>query len=952
MCGYRCENFRSITRCRVIAYCIVLLASLAPPRAVLAGDAVEYDIRIARQPLLSATWELAAQAQVSIGSNDTGLDAIMVGPLVGRFSPDEALRRLLSDTGFIVAIRDSGVYEIHRAEVIREPTLPSTSSDDIEEVLVPGRAKVIVYGSRIGMAQAPPPGIFEENSLDQFGVATVGERLNYSPSQPYAFSETFWGDGALFPDLRGFGMGTTTVLINGRWVPSTATAAGLAFDLNTIPLTAVERVDVLHDSAAAAFGVRAIGGVVNIVLKRTHRSPAARIEYGTAAGGGAQRQISLSAGAEDSDVRSGVSVDWFERSELPGTARKFARDQDFRPFGGSNWGSLSSEPGNISSVDGGPLPGLSSSYAAVPAGTSGRAPAQSDFQNTAGQYTLDSLRRFSSIVPATRRLSVAAYAERSFGEHSTAFVELLGARRLTDYQFRPPTLAGELVPASNAFNPFNEPVYVSRLLREIDSRQIVTKSELLRVVGGLSGQLDSWAWEVTALSSQESASRWANNALDSEQLANALASSDPRHAINVFQDGAIGSPELIASLVAPPSVARFVSRGSELAATVHGPLLQLPAGSAVAVLGAQWRRETTSSTRTVAIWHAELRLPLWETLEASVGTRSDHFSDVGQVVTPSYSLSWRPVDSLQLRWSYGKNFRPPSADELFGPSYAVQLPIADPRRNGEVGSVTAYVGGSTQLQSVSGKSTAVSVKFTPRSVDGLEIDGNYWITRVSNQIMPVPLALLLENEAKFPERVIRDAATAEDQAAGLPGILRSIDLSTANVGGVQASGIDASVKYGFDTSVGAFKTELSTTWMGKFATLEVPGAQPTNRIGVANARGTIPRWRAFGAVHWRNRLVGASVLARYVAPCEDMSGNRRTGRELRSQTLLDVQASVDLGELVAGIAAFHGVTVTSGALNVLDTPPQFAAVGLDQGYDPSRSDPRQRFGYIRIDKRF
>lgn len=94
------------------------------------------------------------------------------------------------------------------------------------------------------------------------------------------------------------------------------------------------------------------------------------------------------------------------------------------------------------------------------------------------------------------------------------------------------------------------------------------------------------------------------------------------------------------------------------------------------------------------------------------------------------------------------------------------------------------------------------------------------------------------------------------------------------------------------------------------------------------------------------------MLARYVAPCEDMSGNRRTGRELRSQTLLDVQASVDFGELVAGIAAFHGVTVTSGALNVLDTPPQFAAVGLDQGYDPSRSDPRQRFGYIRIDKRF
>jgi iron complex outermembrane recepter protein len=925
-------------RRRVIVDCFVLIALLMMSIGTRAAEVIQYDVYLEHQPLKSAISVLARLADVSIITTETELSSIMVGPVAGTYTVEEALRRLLSGTALVVTVRDSRSYEIRRAQRVFGPMLPVASP-------------MTVLGSRLRpLFVAPASRSFNGRSLDQVGVGTVGELLKYSLLQPYALPEAGSGDGAQYADLRGLGPDMATVLINGRWVPPSATSAGRAFDLNAIPLTAVERVIVLDDAAAAAMGVRAIGGAVNIELQRARRWPTARVEYGAAAGGGVQRQVTLSAGSDGDTLKSSLLVDYFDRSELSGRTRAFWRDQDFSRFGGADWRSTATRSGNISSISGAPLPGLSSAYAAVPLSPADGDPAISDFQATAGQYTFDSLRRYSSIVPAARRLSVAANLEVSL-DSTTAFVELFGVRRLTDYTFMPPSLTRMPVPASNAFNPFDESVYVWRLLSEIEPRHVTTESELLRVVSGLRGELGSWSWEMTALRSQEVGSHWGNNTLDPERLTSALASSDPNNALNVFENGPIGSPELVASLVAEPMTTSYRAMGSEFATTFHGPLFALPTGAVTSSLGVQWRTERTASARTVAIGHAELRVPLWpEALEARASIRSDDYSDVRHIVTPSYSLTWKPFDALEVRWSNGTNFRAPSSYELCGPSYSGQLLIADPRRQGQVASTTVQVGGNLGLQSVTSKSTAVSARIRPMSA--LEIGGNYWSTRINNRIMRVPASLLLEHEAEFQERVIRDAPTPQDISAGMPGVLRYLDLTMMNVGGVEASGVDAMISYHFNTRVGAFKFEVFSMWMDEFSTTDVPGSQSTNRVDVADPRGTIPHRRVSAAIHWRNRLAGSTVSARYVGSYEDTRNYERTGRRLDSQTLVDLQAWLELGEVAPTIALFDGVRMTAGMLNAFDERPQFAEVGSDLGYDPALSDPRQRFGYLRIEKRF
>src|SRR3954453_11248115 len=71
-------------------------------------------------------------------------------------------------------------------------------------------------------------------------------------------------------NLRGLGANSTLVLLNGRRI-ATHGAKGNAVDLSSIPLAAIERVEVLTDGASAIYGTDAIGGVINFILRRDYK---------------------------------------------------------------------------------------------------------------------------------------------------------------------------------------------------------------------------------------------------------------------------------------------------------------------------------------------------------------------------------------------------------------------------------------------------------------------------------------------------------------------------------------------------------------------------------------------------------------------------------------------------------------------------------------------------------
>jgi outer membrane receptor protein involved in Fe transport len=85
---------------------------------------------------------------------------------------------------------------------------------------------------------------------------------------------------------------------------------------------------------------------------------------------------------------------------------------------------------------------------------------------------------------------------------------------------------------------------------------------------------------------------------------------------------------------------------------------------------------------------------------------------------------------------------------------------------------------------------------------------------------------------------------------------------------------------------------------------------------------------------------------------DDTLGGVRNGRGIPSQTFVDAQIALDLGELADGDTLFGGVKLVAGASNLFDQQPHFAEVSGLAGYDMSQGDLKGRFWYLRLGKAF
>ena len=98
------------------------------------------------------------------------------------------------------------------------------------------------------------------NGIDSLTTNQGGDFLNSTASKPA-------NNGAAAASLRGLGAQYTLVLINGRRL-STHGLNGQSVDLNSIPISAVDRIEILKDGASAIYGTDAIGGVINFILRK------------------------------------------------------------------------------------------------------------------------------------------------------------------------------------------------------------------------------------------------------------------------------------------------------------------------------------------------------------------------------------------------------------------------------------------------------------------------------------------------------------------------------------------------------------------------------------------------------------------------------------------------------------------------------------------------------------
>ena len=263
------------------------------------------------------------QSALTIFGRQTGLQLIyapeavsgrQVERLRGRFTPRDALQRLISGTG--LRVRAVGAKVI----VLEEPssshvggeTRPSNVAPGTVEARRPSPAsdgsdgagrpatlpEIIVTGSNI-RGQAPVGSSVRTISraqMDENGYRSVAQALQALPGNfggvaneqaSLSFVDRTGTNATLSSgvNLRGLGAAATLVLVNGRRLAGAGNLGDFA-DVSNIPMSVVDRIEVLMDGASAIYGSDAVGGVVNIIMKDRFERLESGARFGTVTKGG------------------------------------------------------------------------------------------------------------------------------------------------------------------------------------------------------------------------------------------------------------------------------------------------------------------------------------------------------------------------------------------------------------------------------------------------------------------------------------------------------------------------------------------------------------------------------------------------------------------------------------------------------------------------------------------
>lgn len=309
-----------------ICYLIALSMAVFFTPFALADGLIRFDIN--KQRADKAIIEFAKRSNQTIVFSFDLTKKHEANNLKGYYSVNSGLKKLLNGTGLIAVVSTSGLLSIQADEQDRTnttmkkttiaaliPLVIGTSSQiaQAEEVaqVEDEIESISVIGSRVpgrSSNELPVPvDILTAEDLANTGQTEVGRMLQaIAPSFNFSSSAISDGTDALRPaTLRGLGPDQTLVLINGKRRHqaslihiNTSVGRGTAgTDMNAIPASAIKRIEVLRDGAAAQYGSDAIAGVINIVLNDATDGGKVGVSYGEySEGDGKTTNVDISKG--------------------------------------------------------------------------------------------------------------------------------------------------------------------------------------------------------------------------------------------------------------------------------------------------------------------------------------------------------------------------------------------------------------------------------------------------------------------------------------------------------------------------------------------------------------------------------------------------------------------------------------------------------------------------------
>jgi iron complex outermembrane recepter protein len=194
-------------------------------------------------------------------------------------------------------------------------------------------SEVVVTGTRIaGVIPTSPVITLDRATIDRSGYASIGQLLlaipqNFGGGQNPGVVGARVNDnsvsGAYSPNIHGLGADSTLTLVDGRRFAYDGFTNGV--DLSTIPLAAIDRVEIVTDGASAIYGSDAVAGVVNVILKQRYDGVTADARYGgVTSGHSAQAQYSVLGGHDWSSGNALLAYEYSHEDPLFASDRPFS----------------------------------------------------------------------------------------------------------------------------------------------------------------------------------------------------------------------------------------------------------------------------------------------------------------------------------------------------------------------------------------------------------------------------------------------------------------------------------------------------------------------------------------------------------------------------------------------------------------------------------------------------
>ena len=823
---------------------------------------------------------------------------------------------------------------------------------------------------------------FKAEDIAKSGYTNVsdflrGSSANSASSWSEGQSNGFASGGAGIA-MRGLSEKYTLVMVDGQRVAPYGFASNgtdTFFDLNTLPLNIIDRIEMVKTGAVSQYGSDAIAGVVNIITKHDYRGLQLDASYGGATQGG-QGTTKFSALGGFGDLNADrfnvtAAASYYKANGFTMADRDTTKNEDFtgKPGGLAEQGPLYWKTGPGRTIQAlNPCPWGSSVASAT-----GNA---ATFTRNGTICALNSAEGVS-IAPWTERLSAKVHGDFKISDSMQAFADIWESRNTTNQNngyagfgnttssYDPATGGvnpiSNIVPASNPYNPFGKPTALVYRFPAATSTE--TTSNFWRFATGLKGSYSlphagDWNWSAAYSHSQSTVDNTFTNVLNVPALENVINGGGFDFANPSATPNGLNGLFMSAENEA-------ISKLDSVDLTTSTPnLFHLPTGDVGFGLGAQFLHESefigqasayasgmgepaviqsVDGSRNVAAAYYQIDIPILHNLTFSQSGRYDHYSDFGGAFSPRFALRYQPVKALTMYASYNRGFRAPtlienSSSKTFGVQTAVDSNPISPI----AGIPTEYEevqAGNTHLQPERTKNYNIGFQLSPTRYTDIGLD--WYKIHIDNVIGTANIQNIIDGND--PSQVVRAAN----------GAISYVNLPYQNLGFLDTDGLETTFRQSLPTSIGTFTISGDWAWVHHFK-------MPVNGLGTEDFAGndgamnepfgaSFPRWKGNTQLSWNYHQWDAALTWEYTGPYK-ISNDVLPAGTYPGQP--EGVASYSVFNFFVTYKGFKHWTLYAGVDNIFDRAPPFdpfwqSSSGVQaNGYDQSLYMYYGRFAQI------